>query len=188
MASEDTTTTKELMNIGMEVIDLTGRWSLNRTLSDDPSPALELQNVSWFIRKAISNANVAIEITQTVDPSSGAVSLTSTQATLGRTVADTRILNWDEELVQTHPLFGQTRTRSRQAIASYGIDDEYLVEAATEGERVVEALVESVDGTWKSHQVWRFEIVDGARRQTRRAVVSNHGQTSHVRMVYDKIA
>lgn len=129
-----------------------------------------------------------MEITQTADLSSGTVSLTSVQATLGRTVADTRVLDWDKELVQTHPLFGQTRTRSRQAIARDIVDDEYLVETATEDECVVEVLVESVDATWKSHQVWRFEIVDGARRQTRRAVVSNNGETAHVRMVYDRIA
>ncbi|KAI8936453.1 hypothetical protein NX059_006859 [Plenodomus lindquistii] len=128
-----------------------------------------------------------MEITQSVDPSSGTVSLTSTQATLGRTVADTRVLDWDKELVQAHPLFGQIRTRNRQATAQGIVADEYLREAAIEDECVVEVLVESVDGTWKSHQVWGFEIVDGVRRQTRRAVVSNDGRTARVRMVYDRL-
>ena len=109
------------------------------------------------------------------------------QTTLGRTVADTRVLDWDKELVQVHPLFGQIRTKSRQAIARDIVDDKYLVEAATEDECVVEILVESVDSTWKSHQVWRIEIVDGVRQQTRRAVVSNNGRMAHVKMVYDRI-
>lgn len=161
----------------------------NHTLSDDPRPALELQNVSWFIRKAVANAQITIEMTQTVDPSDGTISLTSTQATLGRTVTDTRALDWDKELVQSHPLFGQTRTRSRQAVARDIVDDnEYLAEAAAEDECVVEVLVESLGATWTSHQVWRFEIVDGVRRQTRRAVVSNKGQTAQIKMVYDRIA
>jgi hypothetical protein len=129
-----------------------------------------------------------MDITQTADLSSGIVSLTSTQATLGRTVTDTRVLDWDEVLVQSHPLFGQTRTRSRHAIAREIVDDGYLVESAAENECVVEVLVESVDGTWKSHQVWRFEDVDGATRQTRRAVVTKDEKTARVRMVYDRSA
>jgi hypothetical protein len=160
----------------------------NSTLSDDPSLALELQNVSWLVRKAISKAHVVMEITQMSDSSSGLVSLTSAQATLGRTVVDTRVLDWDKELVSSHPLFGQIKTRSRQAMAKNIVDDIYLVEAATEDECAVEILVESVDGTWKSRQLWRFEIVDGARRQTRRAVVSNNGRKARVRMVYDRTA
>jgi hypothetical protein len=155
-------------------------------LSDDASPALELQNVSWMIRKAISKAHVVMAITQIEDLDSGVLSLTSSQATLGRTVADTRVLDWDKELVASHPLFGQTRTRSRQVMTKDIIYDDYLVEAATEDECAVEILAESMDGTWKSHQLWRLEMVDGAQRQTRRAVVSNNGRKAHVRIVYDK--
>ena len=128
-----------------------------------------------------------MEIIQELEPSSNIISITSTQSILGRTIEDIRLLDWDRELQQTHPLFGQTRTRTRSSIARDIIGHEYLLESLADDEYVVEVLVESVMDTWKSHQVWRFETIAGLRRQTRRAVVSKNDQIVQIRMVYDKI-
>jgi hypothetical protein len=128
-----------------------------------------------------------MKITQALEPSSNVISITSSQSTLGRTVEDTRILDWDRELEQYHPLFGATKTRTRCSIARDIVGDEYLLEALASDDFVVEVLIESMEDTWKSHQVWFFETIEGVSRQTRRAVVSKNDQSVRIRMVYDKI-
>lgn len=96
-------------------------------------------------------------------------------------------MDWDRELEQSHPLFGATTTRTRYSIARDIIGDGYLLEALSDNDFVVEVLVESIDDTWKSHQVWCFEIIEGVSRQTRRAVVSKNDQIVRIRMVYDRV-
>ncbi|RYC54577.1 hypothetical protein CHU98_g11632, partial [Xylaria longipes] len=47
--------------------DLSGKWVLNKTLSDPTDPALALQGVGWLLRKAIGAATIHISVTQYVD-------------------------------------------------------------------------------------------------------------------------
>jgi hypothetical protein len=44
--------------------DLSGKWSMNKKLSSDPSPVLELQGGGAFIRKAASHAPISLTVRQ----------------------------------------------------------------------------------------------------------------------------
>ncbi|KAE8385579.1 hypothetical protein ETB97_008324 [Aspergillus alliaceus] len=164
--------------------NLSGTWTLSSSLSDDPSPALELQDVSWLVRNVIANAPVTISITQTVDPTTGVTKIASTQSTLGRTVSDVRYLEWEVEDQQNHPLFGSLSMRSRWAKAS-DLGEGFLIGNADGEAELIEVLAHGTMAGWTSHQVWAFEEIDGHRYHTRRALVTKGDQQVQVRMVYD---
>lgn len=73
--------------------------------------------------------------------------------------------------------------RSQFAL-SKDVDEQFLVEGREEDEQVIEIKAEGPTAGWKSHSVWRFEIIDGDRWHTRRAVVKNGERRVEVRMVY----
>ncbi|OJI99010.1 hypothetical protein ASPVEDRAFT_495831 [Aspergillus versicolor CBS 583.65] len=164
--------------------NLTGTWTLNFTHSDDPSPALELQGVSWLVRSAIAYAPVTLTITQSED-GTGVTKIESTQSTLGRTVSDVRVLDWEATEQPDHLLFGSLSMRSRWAERS-SLDDGFLAgdaDVKADGEEVIEVLVTGTE--WTNHQVWGFEEIDGQRYHTRRGTVTKGEQRVQVRMVYD---
>ncbi|RDW90312.1 uncharacterized protein DSM5745_02087 [Aspergillus mulundensis] len=199
--------------LNVTVRNLTGSWALNQTLSSSPSPALELQGVSWLVRSAIASAPVTIttEQSETLDEKVGneITTIASTQSTLGRTVDDVKYLKrgpdgegqWsDEEEIKDHPLFGSMSVRSRWArMRKSTLDEKFTIEGmndeaevgegeeddeATE-EEVIEVIVHGTTGGWISHQIWAFEEIDGQRYHTRRARVTKDEKVVTVRMVYD---
>ncbi|KAI1376279.1 hypothetical protein F4677DRAFT_419452 [Hypoxylon crocopeplum] len=101
--------------------DLNGKWVLNKTLSDPVDPALTLQGVSWFVRKAIGAATVTLDVKQykgaPAPPSESTDLVTRIDiqqiATAGvKGTAENRCLDY---VFREHSdwLFGRVRGRSR---------------------------------------------------------------------------
>ncbi|ERF75476.1 hypothetical protein EPUS_07008 [Endocarpon pusillum Z07020] len=89
---------------------LSGNWKLNKSLSDDISPVLELQGVNTLLRKAISAASVHLRISQ-VSENEIHIAQTATAAGIpGTTEQYILDYQWREN---NDPFFGQIKGRSR---------------------------------------------------------------------------
>lgn len=165
--------------------DLAGKWKLNKSLSDDISPVLELQGVSLLLRKAISSASVHLNISQ---PSKDEIHIeqTATAASIpGTTEQYILDYQWREN---KDPFFGQIRGRSRWIDRSEVVEDglkDGLDEFEDEGE-LIEATGGDVDGKWSATHIWGFLKIQGQRKHVRKVVVKGkHGEEVRVMMVYD---
>lgn len=168
--------------------NLTGKWKLNKSLSDDISPVLELQGVNLLLRKAISSASVHLRISQ---PSENEIRVeqTATAAGIpGTTEQYTLDYQWREN---KDAFFGQVKGRSRWIEKSEVTEDglkgelDKLDEEEEEGE-LIEATSEHVDGKWAATHVWGFLEIQGQRRHVRKVVVrGKNGEEVRVMMVYD---
>lgn len=164
---------------------LGGKWTLNKSLSDDFAPVLALQGVNTVIRKAVGVASVHLKVTQE-NLDSIHMENTATAAGISGTSEDYKL---DYEWRTSHdPFFGEIQGRSRW------IDQAEAMENGAEGEwlagdsdgKLIQAVGKKPDDAWVATHLWGFENVDGARRHTRRVeVVGKDGEQVKVRMVYD---
>ncbi|KAK8203923.1 hypothetical protein IWZ01DRAFT_486352 [Phyllosticta capitalensis] len=184
--------------------DLNGAWVMNKTLSGDSDAVMQLQGISWLIRKTVSFATVTLHVHQYVsaDGDSKATHIDIDQSLSPGNIKGTsekRTLTWSFDSHVDH-VFGTVRGRSRWTTLSK-IGDDYAVgdlagkdvakerdedvafmkegewdESVTaKGGEVVESWVESVDKGWMAWQIWGFELVDGVRRYVRHVVVRGKG-------------
>ncbi|KAM0278023.1 hypothetical protein ACHAQH_005392 [Verticillium albo-atrum] len=181
--------------------NLTGKWVMNKTLSDSPEPALALQGVSWMLRKGIGLATVTLNIKQydgAPSPPSTAsepathidISQTATGGIKGTT--ENRCLDM-EFREHSDWLFGNCRGQSDWRSAEE-IEDAHLKKGWLEGEAEntgpqgkshVYSHVENLDTFWTATQIWGFQEIDGARRYARNIVVAKGDDKVEFRLVYD---
>ncbi|CAF9910583.1 hypothetical protein IMSHALPRED_009244 [Imshaugia aleurites] len=168
--------------------DLNGVWTMNKSLSDDYDRILEMQGVSWFLRKAISYATITLTITQYVDETADKrthidIAQVATGG-VGRT-NENRTLDyaWREH---EDKIFGKVKGRSRWIKLKDVDDDDFLKTGYDdmEGEHV-QALAESIGNGWTADQVWGFEEVEGKRHYVRHTVVRKGDDWKQARLVYD---
>ena len=165
--------------------DLSGKWTLNKELSDDFSPVLEMQGVNSLIRKAIGAVSVHLKITQ---PSEEELRMeqTATAAAIPGTTEE-YILDW-EQRSNHDAFFGDIEGRSRWITQSQAREDGAegdWQERDSDG-MLIQAVGKKPDGAWTATHLWGFEEVAGQRRHTRRVkVVNQDGKELKVRMVYD---
>lgn len=164
--------------------NLAGKWKLNKALSDDISPVLELQGVSALLRKAISAASVHLKISQ---PSENEIHIEQTAITA-------KIPGTTEQYILDHqwrenkdPFFGQVRGRSRWVDRSE-VTEEGLRQGLDRFEEggLIEAEGGDLGGHWNATHIWGFLEIDGQRWHGRKvAVKGKDGQEVNVMMVYD---
>ncbi|KAH8882117.1 hypothetical protein GQ53DRAFT_461699 [Thozetella sp. PMI_491] len=185
--------------------DLTGKWALNKSLSDSPEPALALQGIGWLTRKAIGLASVTLNTKQYTGPpnapadASGApvvhidIEQTATGNLKGTTENRCVDGTWREH---SDWLFGSVRGRTIW-IKAEAIEDPFLAgnwlegdeeAAGPEGETHIMSHVESLDNGWTAVQIWGFQTVNGERRYARNLVISKGSDKVTFRMVYDWVA
>jgi len=98
--------------------DLNGVWVMDKTLSDDLDPILQLQGLSWILRKTIAFATATLTISEytDVDPttSESVVRIDIAQTLTGGLAGTTekRILSWAEREHKDY-IFGHVVGRSR---------------------------------------------------------------------------
>ncbi|RPA91392.1 hypothetical protein L873DRAFT_1819589 [Choiromyces venosus 120613-1] len=166
--------------------NLTGKFFMNKTLSDDLDEVLKEQGVSWLIRKAISIATITLDIKHYTEE--GVEHIDIEQSATGgiKGTTENRTLDWKERPHEDY-LFGKLTGQSRR-IKLEEVTDEFLKAGWLEGEAkedgLVESFVVSVNG-WSAHQIWGFEEFDGKRYYTRHLKFEK-GETELLRkMVYD---
>ncbi|EXJ58791.1 hypothetical protein A1O7_06221 [Cladophialophora yegresii CBS 114405] len=182
--------------------NLSGKFALNKSLSDDVDAMLELQGINWAIRKVISLASVVLTVKEYTKDATTHIDVTTVVAGLDKTQED-RVLNW-QDAEHVDKIFGKCRHRARLVkISEYHLEGPGSAEDAAflrgeklkdgrtdsrfEVDEVVQSWVESTGGGagWKCEQVWGFEVINGERRYTRRVVVWNAGKVVRTRIVYD---
>lgn len=161
-------------------------------LSDDISPTLELQGISWLTRKAIGMASVNLHIKQYEDED-GKQHIDIEQTATGglKGTAEERTLDntWREH---KDWLFGRARGRS-QLVSEIPEDSgdaaAFLKTNWEEGTTEwIYNYVESLDNGWTAKQTWGFQLINGERRYARNVVVEKGKKKSETRLVYDWIS
>ncbi|KAG1757738.1 hypothetical protein EDB19DRAFT_1623409 [Suillus lakei] len=153
--------------------NLTGKYIMNKTLSDDSDDILKLQGVSWFKRRAISMFTLTLVVNHYADEAG--VEHIDIQQTLSGGISGTneaRILDW-EERSQSDDVFGAVIGQSKRVKAEE-VEDEFLKSGWTE-DAVEDGLVLTVARSdtpksgmeWRAEQTWGFEELNGERRYAR---------------------
>ena len=186
----------------INIKNLSGKYVMNKTISDDTDPMLALQGLSWFTRKAISLATVVLTVDEYVKTGVYHIDINSVAAGFASTQED-RILNWTEN-DHSDRIFGTVKGRSRifqlQNFEMQGAgppDDARFLKAETlkdmktptrfldDESGHIQSWAVSQGGGWTAEQVWGFEEVDGKRYYARRVVVRKGDQVQRVRLIYD---
>ncbi|KIY45755.1 hypothetical protein FISHEDRAFT_60894 [Fistulina hepatica ATCC 64428] len=165
--------------------DLSGKFTLNRSLSGDSANMLELQGVSWIKRKVINAASITIKVQHTRSED-GLETLVVEQGN-----ADERDLNWTEKATN-HPAFGHIVGKARR-IKLEELDVPFLKEGWTSDtleNGVINWYVQSDptkgDTVWITNQTWGIEEIDGVRRYVRHVKFTGpKGEDIESKMVYD---
>lgn len=170
---------------------LSGKYTLNKSCSDDFSKVLALQGVNTLIRKAATAASIHLTISQ---PSPDKIKMAQS-VTAGKIPGTTEdyTLDW-EWRSNEDSFFGTVEGRSRWVSVDQGREAGIVeqgegewIEGDSEG-MLVQAEGRKPDGEWEAAHLWGFEVVEGERRHTRRVLVRNSkGEELRVRMVYDYV-
>ncbi|EGO05177.1 hypothetical protein SERLA73DRAFT_174144 [Serpula lacrymans var. lacrymans S7.3] len=153
--------------------DLSGRYLMNKSLSDSTDEILRLQGVSWFKRRAIATFSLTLTVSHYKDDDG--VEHIDIDQTLSGGIPGTReerTLNWE-----SHPnyddVFGAVFGKSRR-VQLEDVDDEFLkngwtADTAEHGgiQSYVESDTSKSGKTWTAEQIWGFEDKDGVRRYAR---------------------
>ncbi|KAK5124105.1 hypothetical protein LTR85_001808 [Meristemomyces frigidus] len=168
------------------VKDMSGTYTLNKTLSDSSQATLKLQNVGFIVRQAAQYSAVTVTLKQYTDDK-GVVHLDQDQVSTGG------VRNLEERLVngewgeRANKIWGQVKGMARFLKISE-LEDDYLKEGwsqdCIDGE-IIDSVNESVGNGWKALQVYGFADVDGQRKHVRRVVTTKGKQVEKIRLVYD---
>jgi len=176
--------------------DLTGTWTMNKTLSDPTDPILQLQGIGWIIRKAIGMMTVALVIKEYKDDD-GVTHIDIEQPGAAGIKGTTELRqldgSWREH--EDH-IFGAVKGTTKWIKISDLKDDDadeaYLKKgwsAETEGDEAIDSYVESIKNGWTARQIWGFEEIEvegkKERRYVRHVVVKKGSDTIRARLIYD---
>ncbi|CAH0051961.1 unnamed protein product [Clonostachys solani] len=174
--------------------DLSGQWGLNKQLSDNPEPVLQLQGIGFLTRKAIGVASISIEINQYNDtptpPSTftdPATFLSVSQSASGlKGTSELRVLD-DEIRDHTDWLFGSLKCHSRWVNVDEIIENDWLKHDWEEGERLVRTHVKNHKNGWEAIQICGFEVINSERRYCSRTFITKGDQSATCRLVYNYV-
>ncbi|PSN69603.1 hypothetical protein BS50DRAFT_291681 [Corynespora cassiicola Philippines] len=172
--------------------DLSGKWILHKTLSDDPDAVLALQGIGWLTRKAVGLATVTQHLRCYTAPAEDGSSGEVTH----------RVLDWQ---FRPHSdwLFGDLQGKSRfntlaaireenKGKGKIEEDAKFLTEGwlpETEEGEVVESFVDNEKAGWTGWQVWGFADVEvnGKKERwlCRRFAVRKGDKVVKVRLCYE---
>ncbi|KAI0506265.1 hypothetical protein F5B22DRAFT_650823 [Xylaria bambusicola] len=176
----------------INVSDVTGRWALNRALSDQLEPLFTLQGIPWIIRKVINFASLELQYTK--DPPSDPTAATSfsfkqTVRPGGFDTINRYVLDGDKR-TDTVPIFGEVTM-----YAKYLNRDEVTLEQTlgtgiqgdAEKDVAIIEVTESKSMGWKAETVWVFETIDGEYRLCKYNRIWKGDQSAKAKMVHDYI-
>jgi hypothetical protein len=166
--------------------NITGDWVMNKQLSNDIVPILELQGVPWILRKAIGIASITLHTKHTTDEKGIDhidIEQTGTAGIKGTT--EKRILDSEEREHEDY-IFGHVKGRSRW-VKLDDLKEEYLKKGwlPFPEKGAIESYVERMDESWTATQIWGFEEINGERRHARHVIVQSPQKKIEARLVYD---
>ncbi|KFH44515.1 hypothetical protein ACRE_047080 [Hapsidospora chrysogenum ATCC 11550] len=175
--------------------NLTGKWNLNKSLSNDTDPVLALQGIGWMIRKGIGLASISLDVNvyeaaptppnESTDP---VTHIDIEQSASG--LSSTHEKRCLDETFRPHEdwLFGKCRGKAKW-LSIDEIDDEFLKSnwevESPDSKEFLRSFVENPEAGWDATQIWGFQKIDGVRRYCRNIVVKKGDKRVAVRLVYD---
>ncbi|KAJ7115169.1 hypothetical protein C8R44DRAFT_739777 [Mycena epipterygia] len=178
------------------IADLSGKWSINKSLSDLAAidKTLEAQGLGAPERAAVAAAEATLAFKHYKNADGveqydvEVVSDTRVQGVV--MPGETRLLTWTDATMDS-PIFGKLVVKTRRAKAAE-IGDAYLTEgwsADTLEHGLIQSEAHSAGGiNWTYNQTWGFEDVSGKRHHTRRGKFTGPtGQVIESRVVYDYV-
>jgi len=153
--------------------NLTGKYIMNKSLSDDSDDILKLQGLSWFKRRAISMFTLTLSVKHYTDEGGEHIDVEQTLSGGIKGSNEDRILDW-EERGDIDDVFGAVIGKSKK-VKVEEVEDEFLKSGWTEDAAAEDGLVLAVDWSdtsktgmeWKAEMTWGFEILNGERRHAR---------------------
>lgn len=192
---------------GVTIRALSGKFMINKILSDNPDSLFALQGLSWFTRTAIGLATIILTIREYKEAGKIHINITSLATGLSST-RETRTMDWRDESHQDI-VWGKVVQRSRMINLKTGVfkpqepydevSKQFLqAKVLKDGKTpsrfeddiaLVHTYAKNQDGGygWTAEQVWGFEMINGKRYYTRRIVGRNAtgDKIERVRLVYD---
>ncbi|KAH6650458.1 hypothetical protein F5144DRAFT_523685 [Chaetomium tenue] len=174
----------------INIDDVSGRWLLNRQLSQSTEAMFALQGIPWIIRKIINFATLELEYVK-LDPTPDA---TAARLAFKQTVRpggfDTRneyILD-GESRTDTVPIFGEISMRchyvgSEEAAKHDAVGLE--TDADNAGHAAILEILRSEPMGWAATTVWGFEVIDGVRRFVKHNSTIKGEKVEKAKLVFD---
>jgi len=163
----------------------------NKEQSDSTDKMLELQGISWFMRKAIQMSSISLSVKHYKDDAG--VERIDIDQTLSGGISGTserRILDWTYREHEDHifgALLGKSRRLKMKDITDPFLKNDWLPDTVEHG--VIESFVESdtpkSNNVWTVNQVWGFELVEGDRKYARHLKFSSPQEDLELRLIYD---
>ncbi|KAF9076130.1 hypothetical protein BDP27DRAFT_1414674 [Rhodocollybia butyracea] len=173
-------------------LDISGKFVMNKTLSDSSDEILRLQGVNWFKRKLIGAGTVSLVIKHYKgDDAVECIDIDQTLSPGGIGTREERVMDWQERSKEDS-LFGYIIGRSRR-VKLEEIDDDYLKTGWTP-DSIEHGFIQSYVSsdspksgtTWIANQIWGLEEIDGVRRYVRHVFFTGPGgEEIRGRLVYD---
>jgi len=175
----------------LTILDITGKYFMNKTLSDDTDTILQLQGVGWLTRKAISLAVTLLIKHYKDDTDAERIDITQTLTAGIPGTSESRLLTWTERPSEDH-VFGAVIGKSRR-IKVEELEEDFLKKGWTPDtieHGVVQSYVESdtpkSGTTWIANQTWGIQDVNGERRYVRHVKFTGpKGEDIEASLVYD---
>ncbi|KAI0652279.1 hypothetical protein C8Q79DRAFT_922775 [Trametes meyenii] len=177
----------------MTTRDISGKYIMNKSLSDDNDEILRLQGVSWFTRKAIAMATLYLSVKHYKDDS-GIEHIDIEQTLTGgiKGTNEYRILDWTERSHEDHvfgPVIGKSRRVPLTEVEHDWLKKDWLDDTLMDGAIIfttAKSDTEKSGRTWSAQQTWGFEQINGEKRYTRHVFFQGpNGELIQVRLVYD---
>ncbi|KAL8840022.1 MAG: hypothetical protein Q9170_001506 [Blastenia crenularia] len=174
-----------------DILDVTGHWSLNRTLSDSLEDTFALQGIPWIVRKVINVANLELSFQQDLPETENA----AIRFTVKQTVRPGGFDSSNEYILD-----GKTRYDTVPLFGEISATNSYVTRDAVTMEDSLQRHIEQVDGDerigileittgvytgWTSQTLWGFEKIDGKKYFCKYATTTKGDQKATARMVFD---
>ncbi|KIW01620.1 uncharacterized protein PV09_07091 [Verruconis gallopava] len=167
-----------------EPLDLSGKWTLSRALSDDSEEMLVLQNFNYFLRKAAKVGTITIVFRHDVKASPQTFEVTVIPPAGFAKESRTRQID-GERVEDKHFLFGTNYVIWNHRTKADELDD-YFLEEEWVNDNLLEELIESGDGKFVNEGIWGMIEKDGKRQLVKRAIVkTTDGRRAVARQVFE---
>ncbi|KAJ4489907.1 hypothetical protein J3R30DRAFT_6221 [Lentinula aciculospora] len=173
---------------GMTTLNLSGKFSINKTLSHPPEEMLELQGVALLKRKAMGAATLTV-VMKHYKNDSGDECLSLEQKIVGLDLGEPeeRVLNWVEQTKETK-LIGTVVTKTKRVkvdeVENAYLKEEWSADTLENGLILVHVAPEDKN-SWSAEQTWGIGEVNGERRHVRRIAFTGPNKKLEHRFVYD---
>jgi hypothetical protein len=184
-------------------LDISGKWTLNRALSDDTEEVLVLQNFGYLLRKAARYGTITLVFTH--DTKGSPPTLEVTVIPPAGFAKESRTRKIDGERVEDkHFMFGTNYVTWRQKTKAEV--EGYMAEEKWVGEELLEEFIEEGKGTFVNEgvcfltafvicvnkltrllsKIWGIIEEDGKKYLIKRAIVkATDGRTATARQVFE---